>query len=91
MGLGVPLQMSCTVPFGVLRNRYSVRWYKGLTEIIDSDIQHISFGDDGALVFSEVKADDASRGYYCVVDVNRTDNVVSRQGSTVELNVLGKH
>ena len=84
--------MYCTVPYGVVRERYSVRWFKGLTEILpDTEgFENFRFGEDGALEFSNVQISDTSRAYYCNVSVDRADGVVSRQGSTIELSVLGK-
>lgn len=85
--------MNCTVPYGAVREKYSVRWFRGLTEIVpDMDgFEDVQFGEYGALKFSNVQIGDASRGYYCVVSVDRADGVVTRHGSTIELSVLGKY
>ena len=89
--LGEPLVMRCTIPFGALRERYSVRWFRGLTEIDPDESQHISVRDDGALVFAEVRISDVNRGYYCKVKVSRIEGNVTRKGSTIALNILGKY
>lgn len=87
--------MNCTVPIGALRKRYTVQWYKGLIDITNStseEYRHITVNENlGVLVFSEVKASDGSKGYFCNVTVMRTDGkVFHRQGATITLNVMGK-
>lgn len=98
--LGVVLVMKCTVPVGALRERYSVGWYKGHSEISPNpssdEFQHISVDVDYALVFSEVKASDVSGAYFCIVNATREDDatggdeVITRQGATIALEVVGK-
>jgi hypothetical protein len=98
VGLGATVEMKCTIPFGALRDRYSVQWFKGNTSAItNSTSSYISVNESsGALVISGVKVSDASEGYYCKVTVNRTVNTtdadagVNRQGSTISLHVLGE-
>lgn len=83
--------MQCTVPFGRVLDSYSVRWFRGLVEVQSDLSQGISISDEtGALIFEQVKISDASKGYYCIVSVDRDGDVVERQGSTIELNVHGK-
>lgn len=82
--------MNCTIPIGVLRDRYTVRWFKGLTEITGEEFQHIRTNNNSALIFSGVKVSDSSKAYFCTVSVERNNQSVSRQGSTIALNVLGK-
>lgn len=92
--LGVGVVMKCTIPVGALRDRYSVGWYKGHSEIFpnpSSDkFQHISVDVNYALVFSEVKASDVSGAYFCIVNATREDEVITRQGATIALEVEGK-
>lgn len=80
--------MNCTIPIGVLRDRYTVRWFKGLTEITGEEFQHIRTNNNSALIFSGVKVSDSSKAYFCTVSVERNNQSVSRQGSTIALNVL---
>lgn len=93
--LGETIEMQCTIPIGVLRNRYSVQWYKGInTEITNStsdEFGHIGVNENsGALVFSGVKAYDASKGYFCAMTVEMVRGDVCRQGSTIALHVSGE-
>lgn len=81
--------MNCTIPVGVLRERYSVGWFKGLTELLPHSSDHISVSDS-ALVFRELMVSDASEAYYCIVNVTRRNGTVTRQGSTLALNIMGK-
>lgn len=83
--------MHCTIPMGVLRDRYSVKWYKGLNEI-DVDLSPRLSLAGSALVFSGVEASDYGRGYYCIVSVriSRNEDEITRQGSTIALNIMGK-
>lgn len=88
------VEMDCTIPVGALWKRYTVQWYKGLIEITNStseEFRHITLNENsGALIFSVVKTTDGSKGYFCNVTVARKDGEVSRQGSTITLNVFGK-
>ena len=92
--LGVDIVMKCTIPVGALRERYSVGWYKGHSEIFPNpssdEFQHISVDVNYALAFSEVKASDVSGAYFCIVNVTREDEVITRQGATITLEVVGK-
>ena len=81
--------MRCTIPLGALRDRYSVQWYKGDTEITSEEFRHITSNSE-TLEFSGVKVSDASKGYYCVVAVELSSGVVRRQGSTIALHVSGE-
>lgn len=93
--LGDSVVMNCTIPIGLLSNRYHVQWYKGLTELIPNaeEFRHITILND-SLVFSGVKVSDHSDGYFCNVTVRRGDppdeDIVFRQGSTIALKVEGK-
>lgn len=90
--LGDTVVMNCTIPIGLLSNRYRVQWYKGLTEVSPSveEFRHITV-QNSSLVFSGVKVSDYSDGYFCNVTVSRGDppnyEIVSRQGSTISLKV----
>ena len=87
--------MHCTIPVGVLRDRYQVHWYKGLTNLsnslTDDEFRHISRVNQSTLVFSGVKETDNSKAYYCTVTVDRRNGMEKRQGSTIELNVIGEY
>ena len=88
--IGDELTVHCTIPMGVLTDRYSVRWFKGLNEIDTSSSSRISL-NGFALVFSSVESSDYGSGYYCMVSVRvKGDRVVKRQGSTIALNIMGK-
>ena len=92
----VPLHSDVTIPCvftpGVLRERYSVKWFKGLTAVNTTD-PRVSILKDFSLVINDVIATDASSAYYCVVDVaSRGDLVIQfhATGPSMELVVTGE-
>ena len=82
----------CVFTPGVLRNRYSIQWFKGLTQIDTSDPRFRINSDDFSLVINSVNALDASSAYYCAVhvDVRFPDfDDYHRIGPSVELVITG--
>lgn len=83
--------MDCTIPVGVLRQLYTVRWFKGLTEVTPDDFLHITISDNGSLVITGVRVSDGSSGYSCTVNVTRDGGPVHRQGSPIALHVSSEY
>lgn len=90
--LGSTITLTCTIPTGPLRSRYSFRWSKGLVEVTpgENGFQDVSLNGN-QLEFSRVKVSDASRGYFCEVDVTANNTVYHRQGATISLSITGEH
>lgn len=84
--IGDDVIMNCTIPRGVLTDRYSVEWFKGLNKIdtVSSCAQSSLAGF--ALVISGVKSSDYDSEYYCKVRVQIENNTaITRQGSNIAL------
>ena len=83
--------MNCTIPmspFARMWSNSSVAWYKGLDKI-DTSSSHYSL-DGFALVISDVNYLDYGQSYYCQVNMTIQNQImVSRQGSTLTLNIIG--
>ena len=91
--LGESLVVNCTIPVGILRERYSVRWFKGLVEINPSEpaFDHISIQQDFSLRFSDIRPSDESNAYSCVMNVARNNETVTRQGSTISISIRSEY
>ena len=81
--IGSNLTMNCTIPMGLLKDRYSVQWFDGLNLINMSS--HLKL-DGFVLIFSNVKESDFGMRYSCRVTLRRKNNfIVTRQGAIITL------
>ena len=85
--IGSVLHMPCTIPFGVLTEKYSVRWFKGL-DLIDTEGPRVTL-TGSTLLFNTVTAEDNGYGYYCVVSVSSFAGNATRYGATISLVLQG--
>ena len=88
------ITLPCVFTPGALFHRYSVHWFRGLTQLDTTNTMRYTVTRDFDLVISGVDALDASDAYYCVVDI---ENMLPRFtqgyheiGPSIELIVTGE-
>ena len=92
VSLGDTVLVPCAYEPGALEDRYRVTWYKGANRV-DPTTRRFEVLRNFSMLIRDVKASDASEGYYCEVRVNALNGsgTIVRQAPYINVNVLGKY
>lgn len=88
--LGGAVVIPCPYERGTFEERYGVTWYQGLNEVDTQTNNRYEVLRNLSLMIADVKPTDASNAYYCRVQVNTTDDVITRQSPYITVEVLGE-
>lgn len=87
------ITMPCVYTPGALYERYTIRWFKGLTPLDTVNDARFDIESDFSLVIQNVNAFDASLAYYCDINVESTApklNGYHSIGPSIRLMVIGE-